>query len=185
MRLASLSLILIVLAWPARASAQMEPLCSVRLMWTPPTENIDGSPAVLVAYKFYYGTSSGNYLNSQRVNDPGISSYTVEALTCGQTFYFVATAINTTGAESDFSNEAIKTTGGDEPPPPGPLTAIGGDVYTIRQENNRFVFLDVATVPADTPCLPGIVVNQYHGIDRNLVQWKGNVKPRVVVTLCR
>ena len=83
-------------------------LGSVTLSWTPPTLNEDGSVlADLAAYKFYYGTASGSYSNSIRVDNPGLASYVVENL-IPNTYFFVATAINGSGVESRFSNEAIK-----------------------------------------------------------------------------
>ena len=46
-------------------------LGSVTLSWTPPTQNEDGSVLTdLAAYKFYYGTVSGSYANSIRVDAP-------------------------------------------------------------------------------------------------------------------
>ncbi len=80
---------------------------SITLSWTPPTENEDGSPVQLAAYKFYYGTSPGNYSSQVRVDSPGITSYVLENLSPA-TYYVVATAISTSGAESAFSNEASK-----------------------------------------------------------------------------
>ncbi len=81
---------------------------SITLSWTAPTENEDGTPLMdLAAYKFYYGTSSGSYSNQVRVDNPGLATYVIENLTPA-TYYVVATAINDAGAESRFSNEAIK-----------------------------------------------------------------------------
>ena len=81
---------------------------SITLTWTPPTQNDDGSAlADLAAYKFYYGTSPGSYSNQVRVDSPGISAYVIENLSPA-TYYIVATAINSSGAESGFSNEASK-----------------------------------------------------------------------------
>ena len=82
-------------------------LGSATLSWTPPTHNEDGSTVVLTAYKFYYGTSSGNYTNQVRVDSPGIASYVIGNLT-PDTYYFVATAINSINVESRLSNEASK-----------------------------------------------------------------------------
>jgi hypothetical protein len=83
-------------------------LGSVTLSWTPPTQNEDGSALTnLAAYKFYYGTVPGTYINSIRVDNAGIASYVIENLT-PETYYFVATAVNGNGVESRFSNEATK-----------------------------------------------------------------------------
>ena len=84
-------------------------LGSVTLSWTPPTRNSDGSTLTdLTAYKFYYGLSEGNYPNAIRIDNPGIATYVVEDL-APNTYYFVVTAINRSGNESDVSNFAVKT----------------------------------------------------------------------------
>jgi hypothetical protein len=81
---------------------------SATLMWTPPTQNTDGSPLTnLVGYKVYWGTSQGNLNNSATLNNPGIASYVVEQLTPA-TWYFSLTAVNGAGVESSFSNTASK-----------------------------------------------------------------------------
>ena len=83
-------------------------LGSATLSWTPPTENEDGSTfSDLVAYRIYYGTESGNYTNSVQIDNPGISSYVVDSL-IPDTYYFVATSVNSSGMESTYSNEAVK-----------------------------------------------------------------------------
>lgn len=81
---------------------------SVTLSWDPPTTNVDGTPLTdLSGYKIYYGTSSGNYSQS---SDAGNStSYQVNNLSGGATYYFVVTAYNSTGIESSFSNEVSTT----------------------------------------------------------------------------
>lgn len=84
-------------------------LGSTILSWTPPTENEDGGVLTdLDSYKIYFGTMPGNYTNQIHVDNGGISSYVVENLV-PDTYYFVATAVNTGGIESSFSNEATKT----------------------------------------------------------------------------
>jgi Putative Ig domain len=82
---------------------------SATLLWTPPTQNSDGTPLTdLAGYKIYWGTSQGNYSSSVTVNNPGLTSYVVEQLTPA-TWYFVATALNSKGAESAPSNVGSKT----------------------------------------------------------------------------
>jgi hypothetical protein len=82
---------------------------SVTVSWTPPTLNDDGSALTdLAAYKFYYGTSSGNYTKQVRVdNAAGLSTFVIENLTPA-TYFIVATAINSNEVESGFSNETTK-----------------------------------------------------------------------------
>ena len=83
-------------------------LGSATLSWTPPTQNSDGSPLTdLTGYKIYYGNESGNYQTSIQIDNPGIAIYVVEYLT-PNTYYFVLTAINSSGVESRFSNEVSR-----------------------------------------------------------------------------
>ncbi len=82
---------------------------SVTLSWTPPTENTDGSTLTdLAGYRIYYGLSEGDYPNRIALNNPGLTRYVVENLTA-DTYYFVATSVNGTGVESDYSNVAVRT----------------------------------------------------------------------------
>ena len=84
-------------------------LGSATLTWTAPTQNEDGSPLLdLAGYKIYYGTSSGNYSNEITINNPGLTTYVVNSL-APNTWYFVSTAFNSSGVQSDFSNETSKT----------------------------------------------------------------------------
>jgi hypothetical protein len=76
------------------------------LSWQPPTQNTDGTPLTdLAGFKIYWGTTPGEYPHSLTVENPGITAYVVENLVPA-TYYFVATALNTGGAESEASNMA-------------------------------------------------------------------------------
>jgi hypothetical protein len=82
---------------------------SATLSWTPPTTNTDGSPLTnLAGYKIYWGTTAGTYPNAVSLTNPGLTSYVVVNLVPG-TYFFVATAVNSLGAESVFSAPASKT----------------------------------------------------------------------------
>jgi hypothetical protein len=82
---------------------------SATLTWLPPTTNTDGSPLTnLAGYRIYWGTALGDYPNSTTLSNPGLTSYVVGNLAPG-TYYFVATALNTTGGESVFSGVGSKT----------------------------------------------------------------------------
>ena len=84
-------------------------LGSVTLNWTPPTQNTDGSVLTnLAGFKIYYGTSPENYPNQITINNPGITTFLVDNLT-PNTWYFVSTAFNSAGEESDVSNVATRT----------------------------------------------------------------------------
>jgi len=78
------------------------------LSWDAPTTNEDGTPLTdLAGYKVYYGTSSGNY--SQSIDVGNVTTYVVNNLTEGLTYYFTATAYDILANESKYSNEVSKT----------------------------------------------------------------------------
>lgn len=81
---------------------------SALLTWVPPNQNTDGSALTdLAKYKVYWGPTQGNYPSSTLINDPAATSYLVDNLVPG-TYFFVVTAINGQGVESQFSNTASK-----------------------------------------------------------------------------
>ena len=62
------------------------------------------------AYRVYFGTESSVYDQSFGAGiDAGAATvYTVTGLARGQTYYFAVTAVDPTGRESSYSNEASK-----------------------------------------------------------------------------
>jgi len=69
----------------------------VSLLWDPNSEpDCEG-------YKLYYGYASGDYSFSVDVGYQ--TAYTLTSLQPDKIYYFAATAYNTTGTESDYSNE--------------------------------------------------------------------------------
>jgi hypothetical protein len=77
--------------------------------WTPPTTNTDGSALTnLAGYRVAYGRSASDLSESADVDNPGLSSFTVNNLAIGQ-WFFAVYAVNSTGMESDISNVATKT----------------------------------------------------------------------------
>jgi len=82
---------------------------SVTLTWTPPTQNTDDSALTdLASYNIYFGSSPGGpYSNTDIVTDANANTHIVSGLPVGA-WYFVATAVNSLGIESDLSNEAMK-----------------------------------------------------------------------------
>jgi hypothetical protein len=90
---------------------------TAELTWVPPTTNADGTALLdLAGYKIYYGNSPDNYSNVVDVPNPGIAAYVIENLSAG-TYYFVATAYDTSGYESVYSNMATKTVEATDPNP--------------------------------------------------------------------
>jgi hypothetical protein len=76
----------------------------VTLAWDPSNQ------ADLKGFRIYYGTASGSY---QWTIDAGnVTTYKVTGLNIGATYYAAATAYNTSGVESTFSNEVMFTVPG-------------------------------------------------------------------------
>lgn len=77
--------------------------------WISPTENTDNSTLTdLAGFKIYFGIFPGEYDNSITVNNAGLSSFLVENLHAAD-WFFVVTAINSSGIESSYSKEVFKT----------------------------------------------------------------------------
>lgn len=74
---------------------------SVKLEWDANTE------PDLAGYIIYYGLAPGTYTNQTDVGN--VTNRTVTNLVAGATYYFVATAYNMSGLESDYSNEVSWT----------------------------------------------------------------------------
>ena len=75
------------------------------LNWDPVTD------PNLAGYHVYFGTSSGMYaqaLGNGLVVANNVTTYSVTGLTSGTRYYFVATAYDTLGNESSYSNEVFK-----------------------------------------------------------------------------
>jgi len=69
---------------------------SVRFRWLPVPDLISG-------YRIRYGNASGAY--NQVLDAGNTTNAVVSNLVAGATYYFVLTAYNSAGLESDFSNE--------------------------------------------------------------------------------
>jgi len=83
---------------------------SAFLSWEAPTQRVDGTPlgASLAGYRIYYGQSPSNLDQTIAINTIGVTSYVVGNLTPA-TWYFAATAVDTNGVESGYSNIGSKT----------------------------------------------------------------------------
>jgi hypothetical protein len=80
---------------------------SVTLSWAAPTSDENGSALNdLAGYKIYYGTASMNY--TQSVDAGNFTSTVIDNLSPG-TWCFTVTAYDTSGNESNFSQELCTT----------------------------------------------------------------------------
>ena len=76
---------------------------SATLEWTDPTQNTNGSKLTnLAGIHIYYGNSASSLTHKVTVADTSETSYTITGLASG-TWYFGATAYNTSGVESAMS----------------------------------------------------------------------------------
>ena len=81
---------------------------SATLRWSAPTTRTDGTPLTnLAGYRIYYGNAPGRYPNGVSIPNPGLSSYVLANL-ASATYYFVITAYDAAGAESNYSAAASK-----------------------------------------------------------------------------
>ena len=72
------------------------------LSWSPPTNNTG-----VAGYNVYVGTASGVY--GPPINVGNVTSYLMNNLVIGNTYYFVVKDYNTSGVESAPSNEVSKS----------------------------------------------------------------------------
>ncbi|HXN24142.1 MAG TPA: LamG-like jellyroll fold domain-containing protein [Candidatus Dormibacteraeota bacterium] len=75
---------------------------SVTLSWTPSTSTVVGN-------NVYRGTNSGGPYNKLNVIPVDGTTYSDNVLQSGATYYYVVTAVDFSGIESDYSNEASTT----------------------------------------------------------------------------
>lgn len=80
------------------------------LTWDAPTTNVDGSDLTdLAGYRLYYKKAKNDSYSSTDAVDVGdvikIGINDVSAISSGTTYYFTVTAYDTSGNESDYSNE--------------------------------------------------------------------------------
>ena len=103
---ATLSLFFTILLFncpPAAVAAQ-----NVRLTWA------GSSSSDVTGYNVYYGPESGVYSTMRSVI--GATTVNVKDLPGGLTYYFAVTAYNSSGLESELSNEASYSVPGLAPP---------------------------------------------------------------------
>jgi hypothetical protein len=92
MRKILISVIFLLLVTPAEAAY-------LDIAWDPNSE------PDLAGYRIYYGTESGGYTGSVDVGN--VTTYRLDGLSDGVTYYIAATAYDTSDNESDFSEEVF------------------------------------------------------------------------------
>lgn len=76
----------------------------VTLSWDPPSFNEDGSTIInLSGYNLYYGTTSRDYTHNVHIGN--VTTYQIANLTDGATYYMAITAYDSSGSESNYSDE--------------------------------------------------------------------------------
>jgi hypothetical protein len=116
--------------------------------WTPPTQNVDGTPLTnLAGYRIVYGTQPTVLTQVITLNDPAAKSFVVDNLPAPQQYYFAIKAVNTVNAESENSNttgttvqptvgkvwtgDVTVTVQGGTPVPKAPTGATATSVQTV------------------------------------------------------
>lgn len=155
------------------------------LSCTAPTQNEDGTPLIdLDGFKFYYGlTDGGPYPSEVDQPNENICGTVITDLSAG-IYYFVATAYNAAGVESDLSNQASKTIAS-QPQPPGNLVVIGDlTAYSISQSLDAFITYPVGTVPIGTECDETQSANGLHRVPVSAVDFAGGGAAWVTFAEC-
>jgi len=87
----------------------------------------------VIGYKFYYGTSSGNYQPTEGVDVENNTSCSVSGLDEGTTYYFAVKAYNDKTLESEYSEELVYTI---------PITTITQHTLDVTTVANGWVSVE-------------------------------------------
>jgi hypothetical protein len=117
----------------------------VNLIWDPnPETNI-------VEYRVYVGTVSRLY---ERIEPTTSTQHSVTNLTLGTTYYFAVTAVNTSGLESDYSNEVVYTVPSKPTAPTNPRALLESVSWRQTKPTKSGTVTPILIVPTD----PGVRV---------------------------
>lgn len=111
-----------------------KPAGSITVAWVAPTANTDGTALNnLAGYRIRYGTSQANLDQLISISNPGATSHKLTSLP-GATYYFVMTALNASGIESQQSNVVSAA------PVPEPIEPTEAWVVAPISGNSRPVY---------------------------------------------
>jgi hypothetical protein len=80
----------------------------LQLAWDPPINANNAPSTTLAGYKLHYGLDSRTY--STTINVGNRTTFTLDGLEAGKTYYFTVTAYDKAGVESTYSEEVEATT---------------------------------------------------------------------------
>lgn len=166
--------------------------------WVLPTQNTDGTsipatgPGSIVSTKIEHGYCSGSAfgtkLGEQTVNAPATTA-TIVNLAAGFTYCFRASARNTFGVDSAFSNVAQKVV--PNPTPNAPVLSatitLAYDLKGISRDGTILLGRAVGTVELGTPCIDyAYQTNKgtYHMVDPANVKLTRASRSPAIVTKC-
>jgi hypothetical protein len=124
-------IVLLVICCPRPAGA-----AGLTLQWDPPSDGIT------TGYILLYGTASQSY--SQQVNVGGATSYTVNGLSAGTTYYFAVRAYDASGMMSDPSSE-VQATIAPSVTPVVTALALSANVPSPQIAGSTITWLSTAT----------------------------------------
>jgi hypothetical protein len=135
-------------------------------------ENIETD---VIGYKFYYGTSSGNYQPMEGVDVENNTSCSVSGLDEGTTYYFAVKAYNDKSLESDYSEELVYTI---------PITTITQHTLDVTIVGNGSVSVEPDQAEYDLGQLVTITATADPGWEFS--DWEGDItgtQNPVIVTM--
>jgi hypothetical protein len=174
---------------------------TVTVMWTAPTQNVDGSPLTnLAGFKLYRSTTYANVATSIPIviADPLATQYLVSGLVAGN-HYFGMSAYNTPGIESAITGTITKAVTTStlvasasvtlEQRPKPPLVVVNVMAYEIKTLRGVYAFARyVGDVPLETGCAPDtLIAPNYHQVPKQAVALLPGLKLKtnaVLVAAC-
>lgn len=143
------------------------------------------------SYKIYYGTAAGVTIGTGTVFANGVTPQTITGLTNGTTYYFVVTAVNSSG-ESGISSEKSATPAVAPQPPPNPTgvavtSTVAGQAtvswsLVVGATGYNVYYLQTATAPTTATVISTGVKQASAASPATLLSLTSGAKYYVVVT---